>query len=673
MADYFFLVFVLGISGWLSVKVYERRSNNPANRVFAFFIWCVWVWALCNFLQAEISNNLLLRILFGIDFFAAIFAAYFILIFCLSFPTSKINPKTQLALISPIIFLGISSFTKLIITDVTFEIGKQAIYIPGPLFPLYAVVHASYVFIGIGYLFYRWRNLTGLAKVQVTYILLGLSIFCVIAIFVNLILAALFPIPVFISRIGIYGIFPLTAFPAYAMIRYRLMDAKLMVRATGHYLLTTGILSFFFAILIAAITNNFKISFFSFLIFLLLPALQKQLSNRIGLWKVQSGLLNRGQIKQINSISDRIKNSGYKISELAQTVGEILLDSFPVSNCAIYIMNDSGTHFSFEAPSQFKMKFPSQILQNDSLTKRLENYQRDLINTVEFDLLIQTKSTIAVPFIVLDRVVGFILMGEKEDKKPFFTNEINELSFIANETSVALRYVLAVSKAASETKQWAHNMNQYLKPLAHGFNVLADIDPHIAENPVKREVYQRIQRPLNRLADFLYYLTHQSRMIDESLRNRYHLSLVDLEEIIDKGVFSYRFSLDKKNIYYDRKMAIPKQSIMGHTQDLISLFEGLTSNAVRYTPINGTIKVRSKINGETIEIQYENDGPSIPTDNLSQIFNEGFQIKNGFEGTAGLGLANTKRIIEMHGATIEAENIDQNQGVRFTMRFPYKK
>ncbi|MBA4718214.1 MAG: GHKL domain-containing protein [Nitrosopumilus sp.] len=88
---------------------------------------------------------------------------------------------------------------------------------------------------------------------------------------------------------------------------------------------------------------------------------------------------------------------------------------------------------------------------------------------------------------------------------------------------------------------------------------------------------------------------------------------------------------------------------------LHSLFSNLILNAIQAMDNKGiiTIRISKKLNN-LVEIEIEDDGPSIPEENIKKIFEPLFTTKQ--VGT-GLGLASCKKIVEQHHGTILSQMI----------------
>jgi signal transduction histidine kinase len=97
----------------------------------------------------------------------------------------------------------------------------------------------------------------------------------------------------------------------------------------------------------------------------------------------------------------------------------------------------------------------------------------------------------------------------------------------------------------------------------------------------------------------------------------------------------------------------------------------LLSNAVKFTPEGGSVIVSSaRMNGE-VQVSVSDTGPGIAAEDRTRIFEEFQQTDVGvrqLEGT-GLGLAVSKRLIELHGGRIWVES-ELGKGSMFTFALP---
>ncbi|MDX1429125.1 MAG: ATP-binding protein, partial [Rhodothermales bacterium] len=95
----------------------------------------------------------------------------------------------------------------------------------------------------------------------------------------------------------------------------------------------------------------------------------------------------------------------------------------------------------------------------------------------------------------------------------------------------------------------------------------------------------------------------------------------------------------------------------------------LIDNAIRFTPEGGNVLVRTERIGDEIGISVSDSGPGIPADEVENIFERFYRVEKSRSrdsGGAGLGLAITRRIIQLHGRDV---HVDSEVGLGTTFSF----
>ena len=127
----------------------------------------------------------------------------------------------------------------------------------------------------------------------------------------------------------------------------------------------------------------------------------------------------------------------------------------------------------------------------------------------------------------------------------------------------------------------------------------------------------------------------------------------------------------QKTFFYH---AVRKQYIFGDKTKIGIVLENLIDNASKYTPQDKKIEVWLESKGNDLEITVHDEGIGISEQNYSKLFKKFSRIKNSSaisaEGT-GLGLYWAKKIIDLHGWTIDV-NSTVNEGSKFTLNIPTK-
>lgn len=130
-----------------------------------------------------------------------------------------------------------------------------------------------------------------------------------------------------------------------------------------------------------------------------------------------------------------------------------------------------------------------------------------------------------------------------------------------------------------------------------------------------------------------------------------------LEQLIEE---TYPMLQEKKlKCEYSKSSNI---SFYGDGDKLARAFANLLKNAINYSYENTTIYIDIKGEANKINIVFKNNGDKIPEYKLEKIFEKfyrGDEARTSKSGGAGLGLAITKEIIELHGGKIYAKNEEE--------------
>jgi len=101
----------------------------------------------------------------------------------------------------------------------------------------------------------------------------------------------------------------------------------------------------------------------------------------------------------------------------------------------------------------------------------------------------------------------------------------------------------------------------------------------------------------------------------------------------------------------------------------------LLDNAVKYSPVRGSIHVDVSVDNHTVQIAFQDSGPGIPVEHRDKVFQRFYRVdeaRTRAEGGTGLGLSIVKWAVSVNGGSIEFDS-EPGQGCTFTMRLPLNK
>lgn len=154
-------------------------------------------------------------------------------------------------------------------------------------------------------------------------------------------------------------------------------------------------------------------------------------------------------------------------------------------------------------------------------------------------------------------------------------------------------------------------------------------------------------------------------------------NIVSFVENIKK---SFEELADYRGIEYTFKTADSEIGIWFDVVNLKKVIFNLLSNAFKFTPDNGEIKIKvstvKKNEQKYVKIEIEDTGKGIPKKNIKYVFDRFYQVEreeNARSGTGtGIGLALAKSVIELHKGSIKVKSIE-NEGTSFSILLPFGK
>ncbi len=121
--------------------------------------------------------------------------------------------------------------------------------------------------------------------------------------------------------------------------------------------------------------------------------------------------------------------------------------------------------------------------------------------------------------------------------------------------------------------------------------------------------------------------------------------------------------------------ASPRVDLTGSEAELSSALGNLVSNAVRYTPAGGRVRLEWRDSDESASFTVEDSGPGIAGEHIPRLTERFYRVdrsRSRETGGTGLGLAIVKHAVARHHATLEIDS-REGEGSRFTVRFPRER
>jgi signal transduction histidine kinase len=144
---------------------------------------------------------------------------------------------------------------------------------------------------------------------------------------------------------------------------------------------------------------------------------------------------------------------------------------------------------------------------------------------------------------------------------------------------------------------------------------------------------------------------------------------VDLRELTGHGIDQIRLAADQKQQHLSAALGPDAVEIDVDTARFGQVLSNVLTNAVKYTPVGGSITVTVGREGTDGVVRVSDTGAGIAPEALDHLFGL-FVRASADAGGLGIGLAVAKRLVEMHGGSIAVRSDGLGRGTEFVLRWP---
>ena len=716
--------FINGVSALIfGLIIYLKNPKQLANKTFGLMTFALAIWAFGYgfWLSTQDKESALFwtRILSIGSTFIPIFFLHWI------FALLNLQKKKELILIFgyilTLIFLSFV-FTPLYVKDVVPQLSF-------PWWPEPGIVYNFYLILGylgiVGYGGYElikiYRKTRGYLREQIKYILLAMIVgFGGGA--TNFPLWYGIPLPP-------YGNFLVFLYPfilSYAILKYRLMDIRFVSGRGAIYVLSfSAVIAF--AFLLMFLSNQFLITVpFSITgpLILVISILLFQ-----PIFRFFEKLASRYFYYTFYSYQTVLTDLGRKLTQvleldkLSSSIVSTLMGTMKLDRTVILLREPGDGEYQIQKNIGFREENGISLVKDNFLTIWLERTQKPLVYE-ELSLIIRDttnkeegekleilqanmkriEAALCLPLFIEEKIVGMIVLGNKISGEPYSSQDIELLTTLSNQTSIALQNAKLYSEVKGFSKKLEREVEKATRELKEAYEELKKLDKaksefisiasHQLRTPLtaikgyismmREKIYgkppEKMGKPLEniytsneRLIKLVNDLLNVSRI--ESGKMEMNLEKLSMEEMITSAIEELRNAAKEKNIYLKwEKPEKPLPKVLIDREKMRQVILNVVDNAIRYTERDG-VTIKLKIENLKFKIIVQDTGAGLTKYELSKMFES---FSRGAAGTrlytegVGLGLYVAKRFIEMHNGKIWAESKGKDKGSTFYIELPLK-
>ncbi len=691
-----------------SLVLFRNRKNNSH---ITFF--CVTLfgdgWLMSNYF-ADHASTVFQGILWTrVAMALGLFAVYSLFFFLSAFikENRKINMVRSVLIAPLLITSALLLFTRGIVSSIEFE-DNIANIVFGNFSVIYLLVFIIILFAALFTLVGKYRSTRGLEKKRLNFLFMGLAITFIIITIMDLVLPLVFNIYVLSPYGGEASIF-LIGFTAYAIVKHRLMDIRLVIiRSISFSVLLLVLVSGFalplYKLMVWAVENGVNLTsqiaigaVAGIAIGFLMPYIRKGLTLATDAVFFKQEYDSEVFQKQINNIL----SSNIILSELLYKTLDYIIKEFRLES-GMFVVAEEGQVYSVQAIGykktpevEFKdvrylSRFPIAVYDE------LEEGSRAKSTLRRYGAAVTVKLTEDRQF------AGILFLGEKKSGDMLSTKDISTLEIIAPEIAMAMqrakqyeeiqKFNITLKAEVLRKTRKLQEANEHLKELDQAKDEFISMASHQLRTPltaikgylsmllegdagdIKVGQYDFINEAFvgaNKMVALINDLLNVSRMST----GKFFIDPkeIDMKALINEEIRELANTARQKGLYlkFEHPKAMP--IVEADENKIRQVVMNYIDNAIYYTETGG-ITVKAMANKHDFVLEVHDTGIGVPKDMQAKLFTKFVRADNAKKlrpDGNGLGLYLAKRVVEDHGGEIIFRSTE-GKGSVFGFRIPIK-
>tara|TARA_Y100000588_G_C14243316_1_gene920388 strand:+ start:703 stop:2091 length:1389 start_codon:yes stop_codon:yes gene_type:complete len=267
----------------------------------------------------------------------------------------------------------------------------------------------------------------------------------------------------------------------------------------------------------------------------------------------------------------------------------------------------------------------------------------------------------------LDRVAEEVANRAPNHLEPVNIDKVpDEIKPVVDELN---KLFFRLKEAFEREKRFAADAAHELRTPLAALKAQAQVALNIQDIDEKNNALQKLIVSVNRSTHIVQQLLTMSKLVPESATIN-DLDTVELGKIAREVIAMQVPNAVEKNIELELFDAPSTPSFPGNSTAISILIRNLVDNAIRYSQDGGSVKVKTYANGNFAVLEVKDDGPGIPDELSSRVFERFFRVIGNKSPGSGLGLAIVHQICALHNGTVKLDKPTDGTGLIVRAIFP---
>ncbi|MCC5900198.1 MAG: response regulator [Phormidium sp. BM_Day4_Bin.17] len=275
------------------------------------------------------------------------------------------------------------------------------------------------------------------------------------------------------------------------------------------------------------------------------------------------------------------------------------------------------------------------------------------------------RALLVVPLLCDGQIIGSISLRQNDRPRAWHGQDIALAQAVAAQAAIAVQQARLYQKTRQQAERLLildRQKTEFFQNVSHEFRTPLTL----MMGPLEAAVSQGQDLPLERAEIALRNCRRLLRLVNQLLdlqrlderRMQPKFAPCDVGGVVGQILQAFRPYCDRKQIRLGQELSRNVRVYLD-----LDLFEkvlyNLLSNAMKFTPAGGEIRVQVKVQGDRILVTVQDTGIGIGGDRIPQLFDRFYQaegaVDRAYEGS-GLGLALVKELVELHGGRVWVES-----------------